>query len=81
MLNNGQKNQIFLASVDSKIKHQILDSIAKHYGITRESALLEVTDEEAENILEYLTYEVRAATSLVLKFHNASQMRKRMANL
>ena len=54
MLTNGQKNQIFLESIDSKIRLQILDSIAKHYGITRQSAFLEVTDEEAENLLEYL---------------------------
>ena len=81
MLNSGQKNQIFLESIDSKIRLQILDSIAKHYGITRQSAFLEVTDEEAENLLEYLTYEIRTATSLMLKFHNASQMRRRAANL
>ena len=67
MLNNGQKNQIFLAAVDSRINHQILDSIAKHYGITRQAALLEVTDEEAENLLEYLNVEIRSATSLIMR--------------
>lgn len=39
----------------------ILDNIANHYGITRKEAMDEVLDEDAENIMDYITGDIRAA--------------------
>jgi hypothetical protein len=59
----------FFAATDSKTKNEILTAIAKHYGISESEALEEVTDEEAESLLDYLTGGIRAATSLLMKRH------------
>lgn len=68
-LNNGQVNSLFLKVTDTKTKNSILDAIANHYGIERQEAFAEVTDAEAEHLLEYLTGSVRTATSLLMKRH------------
>jgi hypothetical protein len=60
----------FLAATDAKTKTEILTAIAKHYGITQSEALEEVTDEDAEHLLDYLTGNIRTATSLLMKRHN-----------
>lgn len=59
----------FLAVIDAKTKAEILNNIAKHYGITVEQALAEVTDEEAEHLLDYVTGPVRTATSVLMQRH------------
>ncbi len=59
----------FFAATDAKTKTEILAAIAKHYGISESEALEEVTDEEAENLLDYLTGSIRTATSLLMKRH------------
>lgn len=66
-MNNGQINSKFLATTDSKTKSDVLSAIAKHYGITTQDAFDEVTGDEAEHLLEYLTGNVRAATSVLMK--------------
>lgn len=60
----------FFAATDAKTKTAILAAIAKHYGISESEALEEVTDEEAEHLLDYLTGSIRTATSLLMKRHN-----------
>lgn len=57
----------FLSLIDAKTKAMILDNIAKHYGITPEEVLAEVTDDEAESLLDYVTGPARAATHVLMQ--------------
>jgi len=66
-MTNNQINRSFLQSVHTKVKARILDEIAGHYGITPAEAFDEVTDANAEHLLDYLTGSVRSATSLLMK--------------
>lgn len=59
----------FLAAIDAKTKNMILVNIANHYGITTEEAYEEVTDEEAEHLLDYVTGPERMATSALMQKH------------
>ncbi len=54
---NQEKNKKFLTLIDCETKEAILTNIANHYGILNEEAEAEVTDEEAEHILDYITGE------------------------
>lgn len=65
----SQKNAAFLASTDSATVDSILGNIASHYGISPAEALAEVTDPEAEHLLEYLTGSVRNAVSVLMQRH------------
>lgn len=70
MSNTAQAATIaFFAATDAKTKTEILAAIANHYGISESEALEEVTDEEAESLLDYLTGYDRTATSLLMKRH------------
>lgn len=64
---NATVNTAFLASLDSKVKNEILTNIANHYGITTQEAFEEITDPEAESIMDYLTGNVRATASLFFR--------------
>lgn len=68
-MNNAQINAEFLAATDAATKAEILANIAKHYSITSAEAYDEVTDGEAEHLLDYVTGPLRAATSLLMKRH------------
>lgn len=59
----------FLAAVDTKTKNMILENIAKHYGITTTEAYEEVTDTEAEHLLDYVTGPERMATGALMQKH------------
>ena len=59
----------FLTVIDAKTKAEILNNIAKHYGITAEQAFAEVTDAEAEHLLDYVTGPARLATSALMQRH------------
>lgn len=50
----------FLMSLSDKLMNEILDGIARHYGITRKEAFDEVTDVDAENIMDYITKDRKA---------------------
>ena len=65
-MTNAAKTTQFLASVTPETKNDILDNIAKHYGITREQAYAEVTDDEAEHLLDYVTGPMRSGVSLFM---------------
>ncbi len=69
-MTNAQINAKFLAATDAATKAAVLANIAKHYGITSAEAYAEVTDEEAEHLLDYVTGPERAATSLMMKRHS-----------
>jgi predicted DsbA family dithiol-disulfide isomerase len=66
---NAAITKAFFAATDAKTQSEILASIAKHYGISKSEALEEVTDDEAESLLDYLTGSIRTATSLLMKRH------------
>ena len=68
-MNNAQITTKFFAATDAATKAAILSNIAKHYGITSAEAYEEVTDDEAEHLLDYVTGPERAATSLLMKRH------------
>lgn len=68
-MTNAQINQKFLAAIDAKTKDEILKNIAQHYGITRQQAFAEVTDAEAEHLLDYVTGQTRVAASVTMKRH------------
>ena len=63
-MNNTAK---FLACISSKAANLILDNIAAHYGISRQDAMDEVTGEDAEHLLDYVTGPERAATSVLMQ--------------
>jgi hypothetical protein len=63
------KTQAFLAAIDTESKNAILDSIAKHYNITREAAYDEVTDPEAEHLLDYMVEPFRSGASVLMQKH------------
>ena len=69
-MNNAQINAKFLAVTDAVTKAAVLANIAKHYGITSDEAYAEVTDDEAEHLLDYVTgHASRTVTSLLMKRH------------
>ena len=61
------KTTEFFKVIDEKSKTTILENIARHYGITLEEALEEVTADDAENLLDYVTGQERAATSCLMQ--------------
>ena len=68
-MTNQAINKSFLSVVDAKTSDEVLSAVAKHYGITKEEALEEVTHEDAEHLLDYLTGPVRTAASVLMQRH------------
>lgn len=68
-MNHAQTTARFFAATDAKTKAEILDNISEHYGITQAEALAEVTDDEAEHLLDYLTGSAREAVSVLMQKH------------
>lgn len=62
-------NARFLSVIDAGAKAEILGGIAKHYGISPEEALEEVTDEGAEHLLDYMVEPQRSAASVLMQAH------------
>ena len=58
----ANKNVLFLDSIDDGTKEDILANIATHYDITPSEACLEISDQEAEAIFEYMVGPERLAT-------------------
>ena len=50
----------------------ILDSIAKHYGISQAEAKAEVLHDEAEHLLDYMVEPTRSATHVMMRRHGLS---------
>jgi hypothetical protein len=59
----------FLSIIPSQTRNEILDNVANHYGISRQGALEEVTDIDAEHLLDYVTGAMRSATSVLMQRH------------
>jgi len=66
-MKNSEITIAFLNWLDLKTKNEILLNIANHYGISTQEAFEEVTDEEAESIMDYITGPTRAAIHLFFK--------------
>ena len=66
---NHITTKAFFAATDTQMKNMVLAAIANRYGITTDQAFKEVTDEDAEGLLDYLTGSVRIATALIMKRH------------
>lgn len=69
MMGHAQINRAFLASIDAETQRSILDNIAIHYGITRNKAFEEVTEDGAEHLLDYMVGPERAAASVLMQRH------------
>lgn len=69
MNNFGSITKKFLTLTDVATKHAIMSQIASHYNITLQEAEAEVTDDEAESLLDYLQGPMRAATNVLLQKH------------
>lgn len=48
------KNKIFLDNISIQMRNQILEDMANNYSITTEQAYNELTDEDTENVYEYI---------------------------
>jgi predicted nucleic acid-binding protein len=59
----------FLSIIPSQTRNEILDNVANYYGISRQDALEEVTDIDAEHLLDYVTGATRSATSVLMQRH------------
>ena len=68
-MTNEQINRDFFAAIDDKTKSEVLEAIAKHYGISQQEALEEAVDGEAEYLLDYLTEPTRSAVSVLMQRH------------
>ena len=68
-MSNAETTKKFFAIADAKTKAAILANIAGHYGITASEALEEVTHEEAEHLLDYVTGPTRDAASVLMQRH------------
>ncbi|MFJ7311493.1 hypothetical protein ACIQVE_01755 [Pseudomonas sp. NPDC098747] len=61
------RNVQFLSMIDSRTKAVILESSSAHYGITPQEAYAEVTDAQAEHLLDYMIEP--PATSALMRRH------------
>lgn len=68
-MTNSQINTKFLADLDKQTRSAILANIADHYGCTPDEAFAEVTNEEAEHLLDYVTGPSRAIAHLLMRVH------------
>lgn len=68
-MKNNEINENFLNSLDAKTRSDILNSIAKHYGVSTVEIFEEVTHEEAEHLLDYMVEPYRSATYVIMKRH------------
>lgn len=68
-MSNGTTTQKFLAVTDAKTRDEVLSAVANHYGITNAEALEEITGDEAEHLLDYLTGATRSAISVIMQRH------------
>ncbi len=68
-MDNAQITARFLAVTDAETKAEVLANIARHYGISEQEALAEVTGEEAQHLLDYVTGSARAAVCALMQRH------------
>ncbi|GAB4486735.1 MAG: hypothetical protein OHK0019_00910 [Saprospiraceae bacterium] len=66
-MKNSEINRAFLNGTTAEMKAIILQNIANHYGVSTKEIYEELTDEEAENIMDYITGKERAAIHVIYK--------------
>lgn len=66
-MTNAEKTRKLLGTINRAGANMILDNIANHYGITRLDAFEEVTDEDAESLMDYMTGNERDTAALLMK--------------
>lgn len=71
-MNHGKQSKAILAAIDSQSKSAILANVAKQYGISQADAYEEVTDDEAESLLDYVTGTTRPAVAALMIRHGAA---------
>ena len=59
-------NVKFLTSLEREDFDAVIDDVAANYGISKAEALAELTDSDAENVLEYLREPVRSRTQRLI---------------
>lgn len=64
MTTQGNINEAFISNLDNRTFLKVMSNIANYYGITEDEVLNEVCDDEAENIMDYITGDIRPAVSL-----------------
>lgn len=72
-MQNQERNKLFLilSAVDESTKAKIVNSIAKHYGTSKEVIIEEITDnDDAHHLLEYMIEPMRTTTSCLMLQHN-----------
>ena len=69
-MSNATITKTFFALTDAATRADVLKNIAAHYGISTDEAFAEVTDDEAESLLDYITGPMRAATLALYRRHN-----------
>ena len=67
-MTNNQINSAFFAAIPAVTKNEILNEISKHYGISVDEAFEEVTHEQAEHLLDYVT-SIRNAVNVLMQKH------------
>lgn len=68
-MSNAERTITFFHLTDAATREKVLKNIADHYGITPAEALDEVTDPEAEALLDYVTGPERAAVHALMQRH------------
>jgi len=66
---NAAITKKFFSVTDAATRADILKNIAAHYGISTDEALVEVTDDEAESLLDYITGPMRSAALALYRRH------------
>jgi len=74
--NHGELNQAFLNGLDDKTKDGILSGIGQYYEISTGRALEEVTDREAEHLLDYIVGPRRHGVSVLMQKHGLRYLTK-----
>jgi len=69
----GSQNRAFLGKVDARTRSEILANIAAHYGISASEAMAEVSSDESEHLLEYVTGAMRSAVSILVQKYGFSR--------
>ena len=64
-MTNAQINKAFFENVQMPIKIIILSNISNNYGITNKEVKNEIFDNDAENILDYISGPNRTPISLL----------------
>ena len=68
-MTNGQTTLTFLSLTDAETTTAILTAIASNYEIPEDEVLEEITDDDAENLLEYLPAPFRMAVKALMIRH------------